>query len=765
MNNFNILQAAAGVAGSVLPDIFAGSPALDMSLTALSYAGSPALSEFGSILNSFNTDTAPLDNISVSATSAAAPSLSVGVNYPSESAGVSSILNNESSAEAGTSASASAVYGGAYGASSPYAEGVSGIAYSGALSPSETTIEQQSQSTAASVQNGTGEAGLSAQSDSNSDVSGVSAADNKNEISPSSTVSTVLTAMQNGYAPLGASAPGVINNNNSFNGNGAASESDTANSGGSGQTADNNSSYNADNLNGSSVIGKKDTKNAVYINTEGINGKSRADGKTSASSAENSAGLAGNKGKTESSSDINGNISGNSDTALADTKSGSAAGSANMSNGRALLSGKNTDGSNNTGSGNEKTDGKSADTSLSVPDNLSAANNASAAAGLKNVKSAGNADTNAGNNIAPSSISNSNSAGKAGSAGGANGGKSVENSIANAADIMAENVNANNNNNGSNDSSSSSSNIASLNKNGKDGNEKLNSINTINTGKNNNGKNSTNGSIYGDNSSSSSDSGQNNNVKMSDLAAYFLNGVTGSGKLSSDGSENGKLTLLDGKNAEFNDLLNGGLSQTSASLGSLNGGSAAGNGTTGSGANFSNELAASLNNDINSAAGGNISPASLTASTLSVMLKKNMQSAVITLKPASLGSIKINLSITGADGSGVNGLNKLIAVNILTQTNEAKNMLQSSSSNLTDALKNQGFTSINLNISSGFSNGGGNGAQSFADNYSADDGKNFASSVNRRYKNADGGSISGGAINRGGALPLMRGNSVIDYFV
>ena len=759
MNNFNILQAAAGVAGSVLPDIFAGSPALDMSLTALSYAGSPAVSEFGSILSSFNTDMTPSDNVSVSASSAAAPGLSAGVNYPSETAGVNSILNNESS-EAGTSASA--VYGGAYGASSPYAEGVSGIANSGALSPSETTIEQQSQSTAASVQNGTGEAGLSAQSDSNSDVSGVSAADNKNEISPSSTVSTVLTAMQNGYAPLGASAPGVINNNNSFNGNGAASESDTANSGGSGQTADNNSSYNADNLNGSSVIGKKDTKNAVYINTEGINGKSRADGKTSTSSAENSAGLAGNKGKTESSSDINGNISGNSDTALADTKSGSAAGSANMSNGRVLLNGKNTDGNYNTGSLNGKTDDKSADGSVSVSDNLSAVNNASAAAGLKNIKSAGNTDINAVNNIALSS--NSRSAGKADSAGGINGGKSVENSIANAADIVAENANANNNYSGGNNSSSSS-NIASLNKSGKDGNEKLNSINTINTGKNNNGKNSTNGSIYGDNSSSSSDSGQNNNVKMSDLAAYFLNGVTGSGKLSSDGSENGKLTLLDGKNAEFNDLLNGGLSQTSASLGSLNGGSAAGNGTTGSGSNFSNELAASLNNDINSAAGGNISPASLTASTLSVMLRKNMQSAVITLKPASLGSIKINLSITGADGSGINGLNKLIAVNILTQTNEAKNMLQSSSSNLTDALKNQGFTSINLNISSGFSNGGGNGAQSFADNYSADDGKNFASSVNRRYKNADGGSISGGAINRGGALPLMRGNSVIDYFV
>ena len=759
MNNFNILQAAAGVAGSVLPDIFAGSPALDMSLTALSYAGSPAVSEFGSILSSFNTDMTPSDNVSVSASSAAAPGLSAGVNYPSETAGVNSILNNESS-EAGTSASA--VYGGAYGASSPYAEGVSGIANSGALSPSETTIEQQSQSTAASVQNGTGEAGLSAQSDSNSDVSGVSAADNKNEISPSSTVSTVLTAMQNGYAPLGASAPGVINNNNSFNGNGAASESDTANSGGSGQTADNNSSYNADNLNGSSVIGKKDTKNAVYINTEGINGKSRADGKTSTSSAENSAGLAGNKGKTESSSDINGNISGNSDTALADTKSGSAAGSANMSNGRVLLNGKNTDGNYNTGSLNGKTDDKSADGSVSVPDNLSAVNNASAAAGLKNIKSAGNTDINAVNNIALSS--NSRSAGKADSAGGINGGRSVENSIANAADIVAENANANNNYSGGNNSSSSS-NIASLNKNGKDGNEKLNSINTINTGKNNNGKNSTNGSIYGDNSSSSSDSGQNNNVKMSDLAAYFLNGVTGSGKLSSDGSENGKLTLLDGKNAEFNDLLNGGLSQTSASLGSLNGGSAAGNGTTGSGSNFSNELAASLNNDINSAAGGNTSPASLTASTLSVMLRKNMQSAVITLKPASLGSIKINLSITGADGSGINGLNKLIAVNILTQTNEAKNMLQSSSSNLTDALKNQGFTSINLNISSGFSNGGGNGAQSFADNYSADDGKNFASSVNRRYKNADGGSISGGAINRGGALPLMRGNSVIDYFV
>ncbi len=748
MNNFNILQAAAGVAGSVLPDISAGSPALDMSLTALSYAGSPALSEFGSILNSFNADTAPLsNNISVSANSAAAPSLSVGANYPSESAGVSGILNN---------------------------------GFSGALSPSEAS-EQQNQSIAAYVQNGAGEYGLSSQSDSNSAASGVStAAYNKNEISPNSSVATVLTAMQNGYAPLGTPVPAVIGNNNSSDGNGTASKTDTADNGDSGQTdnssnasgdsanyVSNNGGYNKDNARNSSAVDKKNTKNAAYINSSGINSKSPTDDKASDSTAENIGDLIVNKGKTETGSDINGNISGNSNINIADMKSGSTAGSENMSNGRALLNGKNTDssnGSNSTGSKSEKTDGKSAESYVSVSDNLKTANNDSSAAGLKNVKSTGNINSNAVNNITVGTNSHANAAGKSGS----DGGKNIEKGITGAADITAENINANNNDSGDNNSSSSSSNVVSLNKNGKDGNEKSN---RINLGKNNNekeygkyynnGKNGANNGLYGDNSSSSSDFGQNNNAKMSDLAAYFLNGGTDSGKLSSGGGENGKLTLLNGKNAEFSDLLNGGLSQTSSSLGSLNGG----NGANGSGSNFSNELAASLNNDINGAADGNTSPASLTASTLSVMLKKNMQSAVITLKPASLGSIKINLSITGADGSGVNGLNKLIAVSILTQTNEAKNMLQSSSSNLTDALKNQGFTSINLNISSGFNNGGGDASQSFADNYSANKDKNYASSLNREYKNADGGSASGGAINSSGQLPRMSGNSVIDYFV
>ncbi|RZD16216.1 MAG: flagellar hook-length control protein FliK [Candidatus Acididesulfobacter guangdongensis] len=767
MNNFNILQAAAGVAGSVLPNIFAGSPALDLSLTALSYAGSPAVSEFGNILNSFNTDTTLSDNVSVSANSAPGASLSTGVNYPSESVGASSILNNEFSGTAGggSGTGASAVYGGSYGALPPYAEGISGIAYS-ALSPSES-LNQQNQSAAASVQNGAGESGLSDQLDSNGAVPGVSAAYNKNEISPSSSVSTVLTAMQNGYAPLGASAPAVISNNNSFNRNGTASGgADTANSGSNSSGQTDNNGYNTNNAGGTSAIGKKDTKNIAYNNAADINGDgSAADSKTAASNAENNAGSTGNKDKAGSSPDINGN----SKTGIAAIKSGSAADFRNMSDARASLSSKNTDVNNNIGSGNEKTDGKSSDASVSISDNLSAANNPSAAAGLKNVKSAGNMDVNAGNDITVGS--DSHSAGKADSAGGVGSGKGIKNGITNTAGI-ADNVNADNNYSGDNNSGGSS-NIASLNKNSKNGYEKSNNMNLSknNTEKEygkyyNNGKNSTNDGIYGDNSSSS-DSGQNNNAKMSVLSAYFLNGGTDSGKLSSDSGENTKLTMLDGKNAEFNDLLNGGLSQTSVSLGSLNGGRAAGNGSgaDGSGSNFSNELAASLNNDINSAAGDNTGPASLTASTLSVMLKKNMQSAVITLKPASLGSIKINLSITGADGSSVNGLNKLIAVNILTQTNEAKNMLQSSSSNLTDALKNQGFTSINLNISSGFNNSGGDGSQSFADNYSANDGKNYASSLNSGYKNADGGSISGGAINSGGALPLMRGNSVIDYFV
>ena len=146
------------------------------------------------------------------------------------------------------------------------------------------------------------------------------------------------------------------------------------------------------------------------------------------------------------------------------------------------------------------------------------------------------------------------------------------------------------------------------------------------------------------------------------------------------------------------------------------------------------------------------------------MLRKNIQSATITLNPASLGTVKINISLSGANPA-LNPLNQSavsngsITVNMLAQNEAAKNILQSSSDSLQNALKNQGFSSINLNIStgSGYNNGNGNdGSGAFKNPFA---GVNY----NGRYSNGSQGQETvSAAINN---LSTRNPNALVDYFV
>ncbi len=146
------------------------------------------------------------------------------------------------------------------------------------------------------------------------------------------------------------------------------------------------------------------------------------------------------------------------------------------------------------------------------------------------------------------------------------------------------------------------------------------------------------------------------------------------------------------------------------------------------------------------------------------MLRKNVQSATITLNPASLGTVKINISLSGAN-SALNPLNQSavsngsITVNMLAQNEAAKNILQSSSDSLQNALKNQGFSSINLNIStgSGYNNGNeNNGSGAFKNPFA---GVNY----NGGYSNGSQGQETvSAAINN---LSTRNPNALVDYFV
>ncbi|MCL4322298.1 MAG: flagellar hook-length control protein FliK [Deltaproteobacteria bacterium] len=141
------------------------------------------------------------------------------------------------------------------------------------------------------------------------------------------------------------------------------------------------------------------------------------------------------------------------------------------------------------------------------------------------------------------------------------------------------------------------------------------------------------------------------------------------------------------------------------------------------------------------------------------MVKKNIQSATITLKPPSLGNVKIDIvlknlqsNLITADGG------KAITINMLAQNDAAKNMLQSSSSNLQNALKGQGFSQVNLNVNldSGRNNQNGN--------------NNEEINKNKLFKNYPGGSVNGGKAVPGGSfsgfnLAHYNPDAIIDYFI
>ncbi len=156
---------------------------------------------------------------------------------------------------------------------------------------------------------------------------------------------------------------------------------------------------------------------------------------------------------------------------------------------------------------------------------------------------------------------------------------------------------------------------------------------------------------------------------------------------------------------------------------------------------------------------------SLAINSVMFMLRRNVQSAVITLNPASLGTVKINISLNPSNS--LNAFNQAISsggsitVNMLAQNEAAKNALQASSDSLQSALKNQGFSTINLNIStgSGYNNGNGGGAnESF---------NNAFTSGNAGYNS---GFSNGGAETQtvsAGTNDSRYGNpnALVDYFV
>ena len=156
---------------------------------------------------------------------------------------------------------------------------------------------------------------------------------------------------------------------------------------------------------------------------------------------------------------------------------------------------------------------------------------------------------------------------------------------------------------------------------------------------------------------------------------------------------------------------------------------------------------------------------SLAINSVMFMLRRNVQSAVITLNPASLGTVKINISLNPSNS--LNAFNQAISsggsitVNMLAQNEAAKNALQASSDSLQSALKNQGFSTINLNIStgSGYNNGNGGGAnESFNNAFTSGN-----AGYNSGFSNgaAETQTVSAGTNDSRYGNP----NALVDYFV
>ena len=199
-------------------------------------------------------------------------------------------------------------------------------------------------------------------------------------------------------------------------------------------------------------------------------------------------------------------------------------------------------------------------------------------------------------------------------------------------------------------------------------------------------------------------------------------------------------------NKSIDFLNNAGLSNSNS--GNLNGNNA----ETNSGSGQININA--LNNVENSESSGKIA-----INSVMFMVKRNIQSATVTLKPPSLGNVRIDIVLKNLQSNLIDaGGGKAITINMLVQNDAAKNMLQSSSSDLQNALKGQGFSSINLNINldSGKNNQNGRNNEEINKNQLS---KNYSSGSANGGKAAAGGSFSGFNMTH------YNPDAIIDYFI
>ncbi len=229
-------------------------------------------------------------------------------------------------------------------------------------------------------------------------------------------------------------------------------------------------------------------------------------------------------------------------------------------------------------------------------------------------------------------------------------------------------------------------------------------------------------------------------------AAYSTINTAGSLKAGAGDSGTLPLTLFGSVGSAVSG--SAGLGSPSASTGNSSGFSLTGGGVSG------------LEDD----AGGQTT-GSLAINSVMFMLRRNLQSANITLNPASLGTLKINISLNPANS--LNSFNQAVSggaitVNMLAQSEAAKNAIQASLDSLQNALKNQGFSSINLNIStgSGYNNNGNGGSANESFNNSFVSGN---SDYNSEFSNgtAETQTVSAGA----NGLRYSNPNALIDYFV
>ncbi|MFW0883607.1 flagellar hook-length control protein FliK [Candidatus Acidulodesulfobacterium sp. H_13] len=163
-------------------------------------------------------------------------------------------------------------------------------------------------------------------------------------------------------------------------------------------------------------------------------------------------------------------------------------------------------------------------------------------------------------------------------------------------------------------------------------------------------------------------------------------------------------------------------------------------------------------NDVNESGGETYGSAAVNS--VVFMLKNSVQSTTITLTPPSLGTVKIDISINNANATA-NSLNSSasngsIAISMLAQNEAAKNMLQSAFGSLQNTLKNQGFSSINLNVSSG---------SDYNNNRARDKGgKAFRNTLGNNFYNV-GTSTLGIASSASDGFAYRNPDALIDYFV